>query len=350
MSVLESNYGVVDSKIIKSYTITNKNNLKMQIITYGGIITSIWVPDKKGKFDDVVLGYDSLSDYQKGDKFFGALIGRCGNRIRNSKFILNKKEYVVQANDGKNHLHGGDAGFHTVVWKGEILNNKDNTIRLTYLSKDMEGGYPGNLHVAVEYSLTDNNELVINYSAISDKDTVCNLTNHSYFNLLGHASGNILNHKLMVNASNFTPNDSESVPTGEIKEVANTPMDFRKLKRIGEDIDADYEQIKFGNGYDHNWLLDSKGDINILSAELVDEVSGRAMDMYTTNVGVQIYSGNFLDGSDIGKGKVAYEKRSGICLETQFVPNAVNDSRFESPVIKANKEYNQTTMYKFYII
>ena len=350
MPVLESNYGAIDSKIIKSYTIINKNNLKMKVITYGGIITSIWVPDKNGEFDDIVLGYDSLSDYQKGDKFFGALIGRCGNRIRNSKFIINDKEYVVQANDGRNHLHGGDAGFHTVVWKGEILNNKNNTIRLTYISKDMEEGYPGNLHVTVEYSLTDNNELIINYSAISDKDTICNLTNHSYFNLSGHASGNILNHKLMVNASDFTPNDNESVPTGEIKEVSNTPMDFRKLKRIGEDIDADYEQIKFGNGYDHNWLLDSKGDISILSAELVDEVSGRAMDMYTTNVGVQVYSGNFLDGSDIGKDKVTYEKRSGICLETQFVPNAVNDSRFESPVIKANKEYKQTTIYKFSII
>lgn len=350
MSVLESDYGIIDNQIIKSYTITNKNNLKMQIITYGGVITSIWVPDKQGKFDDIVLGYDNLSDYQKGDKFFGALIGRCGNRIRNSKFILNNKEYVLQANDGKNHLHGGDNGFHTAIWKGDILNNKDNTIRLTYLSKDMEEGYPGNLRVSVEYSLTDNDELVINYSAISDKDTICNLTNHSYFNLSGHDSGNILNHKLMINASKFTPNDSESIPTGDIEDVADTPMDFRKLKRIGEDIYADYEQIKFGNGYDHNWLLDSKGNENILSAKLVDEASGRAMDMYTTNVGVQIYSGNFLDGSDIGKDNILYEKRSGVCLETQFVPNAINDSRFESPIIKANKEYKQTTIYKFYIL
>lgn len=350
MSVLESDYGIVDGQIIKSYIITNKNNLKMQIITYGGIITSIWVPDKNGKFDDVVLGYDNLSDYQKGDKFFGALIGRCGNRIRNSKFILNNKEYIVQANDGRNHLHGGDAGFHTVIWKGDILNSTDNTIRLTYLSKDMDGGYPGNLQVAVEYSLTDNDEIVINYNAISDKDTVCNLTNHSYFNLSGHDSGDILNHKLMVNASEFTPNDSESIPNGNIEKVANTPMDFRRLKKVGEDIDADYEQIRFGNGYDHNWLLDSKGDKNILSAKLVDEASGRVMDMYTTNVGVQIYSGNFLDGSDIGKNNTPYRKRSGICLETQFVPNAVNDNKFESPVIKANKEYKQTTIYKFYVL
>ena len=350
MSIVESYYGTINGQDVKSYTITNKNNLKMEIITYGGIITSIWTPDKNGKFDDIVLGYDNLSDYQKGDKFFGAIIGRCGNRIKNSRFILNGREYVLESNDGKNHLHGGSKGFHTVIWSGEILNDKYNTIRLTYFSKDMEAGYPGNLKAVVEYSLTDNDELVINYSAISDKDTICNFTNHSYFNLSGHASGEILNHKLLLNASKFTPNDSESVPTGEILEVNNTPMDFRKLKRIGEDIDIDYDQIKFGNGYDHNWLLDSKGDKNILSAKLVDESSGRAMNMYTTNVGVQVYSGNFLDGSDIGKDNVSYRKRSGICLETQFVPNAINDSKFESPVIKANKEYNQTTVYKFYVL
>lgn len=350
MSVLESDYGVQDGNIIKSYMITNKNNLKINIITYGGIITSLYVPNKQGKFDDIVLGYDNLRKYEEDNKFFGALIGRCGNRIRNSKFTLNNKEYTLQSNDGKNHLHGGNGGFHTVVWNGEILNSKDNTIRLTYLSKDMEEGYPGNLQVEVQYSLTDNNELVIHYSAISDKDTICNLTNHSYFNLAGHDSGSILDHKLMINASKFTPNDSESIPTGHIESVANNPMDFRKLKRIGEDIDADYEQIRFGNGYDHNWLLDSNGDKNVLSAKLIDESSGRAMDMYTTNIGVQIYTGNFLDGSDIGKNKVPYKKRSGICLETQFVPNAINEKEFESPIIKAHKKYTQTTIYKFYTL
>ncbi|MDV4149331.1 aldose epimerase family protein [Clostridium sp. AL.422] len=348
MSIVEQSFGITENCLqVKSYTLTNKNKMEVKIITYGGAIAEIKVPDKNGDFGDVVLGYDSIEGYESGKKFHGALIGRCGNRIENSRFTINGEEYILAANDGVNHLHGGIKGFDKVVWDSEIIDDNNNILKLSYLSKDGEEGYPGNLKVDVYYSLTEDNELKIEYKAISDKDTVINLTNHSYFNLRGHSSNNILDQKLMVNADSFTVNDKYSIPTGEIRSVEGTPMNFKALKNIGEDIDDSYEQIQFGQGYDHNWLLNAKGDLSVLSAKLVDEVSGRALEMYTTNVGVQVYTGNFLDGSEIGKDNVAYERRSGVCLETQYVPNAVNDSNFESSVFKANEEYNHTTIYKF---
>jgi aldose 1-epimerase len=228
-----------------------------------------------------------------------------------------------------------------------MVDDEKNILKLYYLSKDGEEGYPGNLKVIVSYSLTDENELIIEYGAVSDKDTVVNLTNHSYFNLRGHFTGDMLNQKLMINSDMFTINDRFSIPTGEIRKVENTPMDFRVLKRIGEEIDTSDEQIQFGSGYDHNWILNSKGDKNILAAKLVDEVSGRVMDIYTTNFGVQVYSGNFLDGSDLGKNNIHYIKRSGICLETQFVPNAINNSKFDTPILGKSDEYKHITIYKF---
>lgn len=348
MSIIESFFGKTKSGIeIKSYTLVNKNKMEVKIITYGGAIVEIKVPDREGNFDDIVLGYDTLEGYEKGKKFHGALIGRCANRIKNSKFNINNKIYELEANDGLNHLHGGNFGFDKVVWNAEILDNEKNILKLSYLSKDMEAGYPGNLKVNVNYQLTEDNSIKIEYRAISDKDTVVNLTNHSYFNLRGHSSGDVLEQKLMINSDSFTVNDKYSIPTGEIRKVENTPMNFKNLKAIGENINDLDEQIKFGQGYDHNWMLNSNGDLNILSAKLVDELTGRIMEMYTTNVGVQFYSGNFLDGKEIGKDNTAYKRRSGICLENQSVPNAINDINFESTLLKANDEYKNTTIYKF---
>ena len=348
MSIVEQSFGITKNGLqVKSYTLTNKNKMEVKIITYGGAIAEIKVPDKNDDFRDVVLGYDSIQGYESGKKFHGALIGRCGNRIENSKFTINGEEYTLAANDGVNHLHGGNKGFDKVIWSSKIVDNENNILKLSYLSRDGEEGYPGNLNVNVFYTLTDDNELKIEYMAVSDKDTVVNLTNHAYFNLRGHSSGDILEQKLFVNSDNFTVNDKYSIPTGEIRSVENTPMNFKELKTIGQDIDAKDEQIEFGQGYDHNWLLNAKGDLSVLSAKLIDEVSGIAMEMYTTNVGVQIYSGNFLDGLEIGKDNVAYEKRNGICLETQFVPNAINDNNFETSLLKANEEYRHTTIYKF---
>ena len=348
MPIVEKLFGITKNGVeVKSYTLANKNKMEVKIITYGGAVVEINVPDKDGNVNDVVLGYDNIQGYENGKKFHGALIGRCANRIKNSRFNINDKEYILESNDGNNHLHGGINGFDKVVWNSEIVDSKSNILKLSYLSKDGEEGYPGNLKVDVYYSLTEDNELKIEYRAISDKDTVVNLTNHSYFNLRGHSSGDILDQKLMINADSFTINDRFSIPTGEIRNVENTPMNFKILKKIGENINDNDEQIKFGQGYDHNWLLNSNGDLTVLSAKLVDEISGRVMEMYTTNKGVQIYSGNFLDGSEIGKDNVSYERRSGICLETQFVPNAINDSNFESPLLKSNNEYKHITIYKF---
>ena len=348
MAIVEQLFGRTKSGIeVKSYILNNKNKMEVKIVTYGGAIVEINAPDKNGNFSDVILGYDNIEGYETGKKFHGALIGRCGNRIKDSKFTINNQEYVLAKNDGENHLHGGIKGFDKVVWDSKIIDNENNILKLSYLSKDGEEGYPGNLNVNVFYSLTEDNELKIEYRAVSDKDTVMNITNHSYFNLGGHSSGDILNQKLMINSNYFTVNDKYSIPTGEIRSVEDTPMNFKQSKAIGENINDKDEQIEFGQGYDHNWILNSKGDLEVLSAKLVDEVSGRAMKMYTTNVGVQIYSGNFLDGSEIGKDNVAYKKRSGICLETQFVPNSINDNNFETSLLKADDEYIHTTIYKF---
>ena len=260
MSITKREFGKTKDNInVNIFTITNKSGMKAEICTYGGTIVSLTAPDKEGNFDDIVLGYDTIESYENGDKFFGALIGRCGNRIQNGKFTLNDKEYSLVINDGPNHLHGGTKGFDKVIWNAEILSNEYNQLKLSYFSKDGEEGYPGNLNVTVIYTLTDDNSLEIHYHAISDSDTIVNLTNHSYFNLGGHASGTILDHELMIAADTFTVNDEFSIPTGEIGNVSDTPMDFRSSKNIGKDINSDYEQIKFGCGYDHNWILNSNG-------------------------------------------------------------------------------------------
>jgi len=332
-----------DGKEVYLFTIGNKNGLTAEIINYGGIVVSLYVPDKNGKADDVVLGCDSLEDYSDSP-YFGAVIGRYANRIENAVFELNGKEYRLAKNDGNNHLHGGIKGFDKVVW--DVLEHSDNTLKLHYLSPDGEEGYPGNLDITVTYTITDDNELSIDYKAKSDADTIVNLTNHSYFNLSGHDSGNILNHQLKINAEKFTVSNEELIPTGEIAGVEGTPLDFRNLRPIGDGIQADNIHIKYGNGYDHNFVLNVSGKEPEFAAEVFDPASGRRMKVYTTKPGIQLYTGNYI--SDIkGKGGIRYGKNGGLCLETQFFPNSVKHKHFPSPVLKAGELYHHITIYKF---
>jgi aldose 1-epimerase len=329
------------------YTLINSNGMTAEITNFGGVLVSLKVPDSKGSFEDVVLGFDELDKYMSEGPFFGALIGRFANRIENGSFKLNGIEYNVPKNDGRNCLHGGPKAFDKKLWEANPIEGKEQALELTYLSKDEEEGFPGNLQVKVTYTLTEDNSIKIDYYGVSDKDTVINLTNHSYFNLSGHASGNILKHKLMLNADKFTVNNQFSIPTGEVREVKGTPMDFTKFTEIGKNIDSNYEQTVFGKGYDHNWVLNVSGKTPEKAAEVIDENSGRGMEVYTTKPGVQFYSGNFLNDSYIGKGAVPYAIRAGFCLETQYFPNAMNTPHFPSPVLRAGEEYKHTTIYKF---
>ena len=351
MAIEKKLFGTIPSgKKIYIYTLKNSNGMETEICTYGGTVVSSIVPDKNGEFHDVILGYDNLESYLKGDKYFGALIGRFGNRIQYGKFTLNGEDYTLAQNNGENHLHGGSQGFDKVVWDSKIVESETNTLELSYFSADGEEGYPGNLKVTVNYVLTEDNALEINYLATTDKDTIVNLTNHAYFNLSGHSSGDILNHKLMINADKFTVNDKFSIPTGEIKEVAGTPMDFRTLTTIGKNINSEYNQIIFGKGYDHNWVLNTNGSDTLKAAQAINKNTGIVMDVYTTTPGIQFYSGNFLDGSDIGKDNAIYNIRNGFCLETQYFPNSINCNSFKSPILKAGEEYKHKTIYKFSIL
>ena len=351
MAIEKKIFGIMPSgEEIYIYTLKNSTGTKTEICTYGGTIVSLMVPDKNGDFHDVMLGYDNLDSYLKGDKYFGALIGRFGNRIQYGKFTLNGKEYKLAQNNGENHLHGGLQGFDKVIWNSRIVDDEINILELSYFSVDGEEGYPGNLNVKVKYILTEDNALEINYTATTDKDTLVNLTNHAYFNLSGHSSGDVLNHKLMINADTFTVNDEFSIPTGEIKDVADTPMDFRTLTPIGKNIESDYDQITFGNGYDHNWVLNTSGSDTLKAAQAISEKSGIVMDVYTTTPGVQFYSANFLDGLDVGKDEAIYTIRNAFCLETQYFPNSINCSNFESPILKVGEEYKHKTIYKFSIL
>jgi aldose 1-epimerase len=338
----------VDAKDIFIFTLSNDNGMSAEISNLGGVIISLCVPDKSGKVEDITLGFDKLEDYLKQGPFFGALIGRVANRIENAVFEINGIEYIVAKNDGKNHLHGGTKGFDKVVWQSEIIKNElGEALQLTYKSIDSEENYPGTLDVKVIYSLSEDNGLRIDYSAVSDKDTAVNLTNHAYFNLAGHASGNILNHILMINADKFTPINDQCIPTGEIREVKGSVMDFTKPTQIAPGIASGDEQIACGGGYDHNWVLNTKGNLLEIAAEVYDSYSGRLMDVYTTKPGVQLYSGNFIDGATIGKSGVVYKKHGGLCLETQYFPNALKHKHFPSPLLRAGEKYNHTTIFKF---
>jgi aldose 1-epimerase len=337
-----------DGKPVDLYTLTNSKGAETKIITYGGTVVSLKVPDYQGKFDDMVLGFNSVADYEKQTAYMGALIGRYGNRIAKGKFSLGGKEYALAVNNGENHLHGGVKGFDKVIWSASSSTDKNGAnLELTYTSTDGEEGYPGNVNVKVVYTLTETNELKIVYSAITDKETILNLTHHSYFNLAGSRSETILNHRLMINADSFTPTDSGSIPTGELRSVKGTPFDFTKQTEIGARINADDEQIKFGSGYDHNWVLNKTKKTPELAARVFESESRRVMEVYTTEPGLQFYSGNFLDGLFTGKYGIAYPYRSGFCLETQHFPDSPNKPKFPSTVLKPGQKYSQTTVYKF---
>jgi aldose 1-epimerase len=330
------------------YTLTNTHGSEAKITTYGGILTSLRVPDRDGKLDDVVLGFDNLDAYLKGHPWFGALIGRYGNRIAKGRFTLNGVEYKLATNNGDNHLHGGVKGFDKVVWNAKPLKVPNGVaLELTYLSKDGEEGYPGNLSVKVVYTLTNANELKLDYSATTDKDTIVNLTNHAYFNLAGAGSGDILNHRLYINASRFTPIDSGSIPTGELRSVRGTPFDFTRLTAIGARINADDEQLKFGSGYDHNFVLNGTMGVMRLAARVYEPSSGRVLEVLTTEPGLQFYSGNFLDGTLTGKGGKVYQHRYGFCLESQHFPDSPNKSNFPSTVLRKGARYHTMTIYRF---
>jgi aldose 1-epimerase len=333
---------------INLYTLRNSKGLETAITNYGGIVVSLKVPDRSGKVADIVLGFDTLDGYLKEHPYFGAIVGRYGNRIAKGRFVLNGTEYKLARNDGENHLHGGVKGFDKRVWQAKDVSTTSLAkLELTYTSKDGEEGYPGNLSSTVTYSLTDDNELRIDYLAKTDKKTVINLTNHSYFNLAGQGEGDILGHELMVNADRITPVDKTLIPTGEFRPVAGTPFDFRKSLPIGQRINAQDQQIVFGKGYDHNFVLLKKSNVLELAARVSEPESGRVMEVLTTEPGVQFYTGNFLDGSLRGKDGKVYKQRYGFCLETQHFPDSPNQKNFPSTVLEPGQEYRSTTVYRF---
>ncbi len=348
-SVEKTSFGKTKSGIaIDRYTLRNKNGIEVAVINYGGIITSLLTPDKNSVLEDIVLGFDSLSDYEKKNPFFGALIGRFGNRIAKGQFTLDGKPYTLAKNDGENHLHGGEKGFDKVIWAiDEYPSPEGKALKLTYLSKDMEEGYPGNLHVEVIYTLTDADELKVDYRATTDKKTVINLTQHSYFNLSGNTKGDILDHSLTLNADQFLPVDKTLIPIGTLTSVSGTPFDFKEATLIGSRIDNTHEQLKFGLGYDHCWVLNDEQDTLRKAATLYDAVSGRQLEVFTNEPGIQFYSGNFLDGSLIGKNKRVYTHRSGLCLETQHYPDSPNQSSFPSVELSPEEVYSSHTIFKF---
>ena len=337
-----------DGESVDLFTLTNRNGMEARITNYGGIVTTLTAPDRNNKYADVVLGFNDLDSYLKGHPYFGALVGRYGNRIAKGRFTLNGVEYKLAVNNGENHLHGGIKGFDKVVWTARSMRTKlGPALSLTYVSKDMEEGYPGNLTVKVVYTLTNNNELRIDYSASTDKDTVTNLTHHSYFNLAGEGTGDILNHQLLLKASRFTPTDAGSIPTGELRNVQGTPFDFLKSTAIGARINQDEEQLKFGGGYDHNWVVNGRAGALRQAASVYESTSGRVMDVWTTEPGIQFYTGNFLDGTLTGKSGKAYARRNGFCLETQHYPDSPNKPKFPTTTLRKGTTYRSTTIYRF---
>lgn len=331
------------------FTVKNAEGMEVRAMDYGGILISVRVPDRKGGFGDVVLGFDGLDGYLENKPYFGAIIGRYANRIANAKFTLNGREYWLPANDGRNTLHGGVVGFDKVLWKALPAKTQAGTgVSFEYKSPDGEQGFPGTVKAKVTYLLSDKNVLPIDYQATTDHATPINLTNHSYFNLAGPSAADILEHELTLEADQFTPVDSGLIPTGELRDVAGSPFDFRKPTPIGARINHEDEQLKLAKGYDHNWVLrdGQRGQLS-LAARVHEPSSGRTLEVWTTEPGIQFYSGNFLDGSVRGKGGVAYPRRSGFCLETQHYPDSPNHKNFPSTILAPDAEYHNRTVYKF---
>jgi aldose 1-epimerase len=335
-----------DGKLVEQFTLANARGVELKAISYGGIITSLRVPDRAGRMDDIVLGFDSLEGYLKDHPFFGAIIGRYGNRIGKGRFTLDGRTFTLATNNGPNHLHGGNKGFDKVLWSAEPVAGA-NTVAFTRTSPDGEEGYPGNLRIRVTYTLTDDDELVVEYRATTDKATPVNLTQHSYFNLAGQASGDILGHELMLNADRYTPVDDTLIPTGELAAVAGTPFDFRKPTAIGARINDEHPQLKAGKGYDHNWVLSRKGVGLQLAARVIEPKSGRTLEISTTEPGIQFYAGNFLDGTLTGKAGAVYRHRTGFCLETQHYPDSPNKPKFPSTTLRPGGEYRTRTVFTF---
>ena len=347
-------------EVVDLFTMTNANGIEVRAITYGGIILSIKTPDRDGRWDDIVLGFDSLEPYEAGSPYFGSIIGRYGNRIAGGRFTLDGETFALATNNGANHLHGGDIGFDKVVWAGEPFEREDAVgVVFTYTSPDGEEGYPGTLDVRVTYTLTDTDELIFDYHATTDRATPVNLTQHSYFNLAGAAADNILGHELTIDASRYTPVDTTLIPTGELAPVEDTPFDFRTATTIGARIDDDHPQLAAGLGYDHNFVLD-RDDPDVTSglaennrrglhraAFVLEPVTGRTLEIHTAEPGIQFYSGNFLDGTIAGKAGRVYAHRSGFCLETQHFPDSPNQPAFPSTILRPGEEYSTRTVLIF---
>ena len=351
--IVKEAFGELKGQPVELYLLTNNNGVVMKVTTYGGIITELYVPDKKGEMGNVVLGFDKLEgylspEYEKSNPNFGGIIGRYGNRIAKGKFTLDGVEYTLAVNNDENHLHGGIIGFNRVVWAAQPVESKDGTaLELTYVSKDMEEGYPGNLQVTVVYTLTDDNELKIDYHAVTDKATPCNLTNHSYFNLSAGKQPTNAEHELVIFADQYTEVDDGLIPTSKLPDVAGTPMDFTSPHKIGERIDADFEQLIIGGGYDHNWVLSNSDGALSLAATVFEPQSGRFMEVFTTEPCVQFYAGNFLDGTLIGTNNTRFVRRAGLCLETQHFPDSPNQPSFPSTILQPGQIYQTQTVYKF---
>jgi aldose 1-epimerase len=340
-------FGTREGRPVTLYTLTNTHGVEVRAMNYGGTITSIRVPDRKGQFADIVLGHETLEGYIPNPPYLGAIVGRYANRIANGTFTLDGKTYTLPKNDGPNTLHGGTTRtFDKVVWEGEPLKSKTG-VAFRYLSKDGEEGFPGNLTVQVTYTLTDSDELTIDYEATTDKATPINVSQHSYFNLAGEGNGDILNHVAMINADRFTPVDKNLIPTGELRLVKGTPLDFTTPTRIGARIDDNYEQLVLAHGYDHNFVLNRKGGGLVRAARVYEPSSGRVLEVSTTQPGLQFYTGNFLDGSVTGKQGHVYKRRYGFCLETQHFPDSPNHPEFPNTILKPGETFHEKTVFRF---
>ncbi len=337
---------------LKTAELTNSKGTRIKILNYGGKIMSIKTCDRNGELGEIVLGYDHPEEYLQGNPYFGATIGRCANRISGGKFLIDSKVYHLNQNQNNDHLHGGPGGFHQVFWEINSVKKEKNkqSLTLNYTSADMEEAYPGELKVSLIYTLTQQNELIIDYMAESSKSTIVNLSHHSFFNLKDGGKSSIESHYLKLYADHFTPVNERQIPTGEIIPTKNTPFNFNEFYKIGDRIDENHRQLKFGKGYDHNYVLNKSGDELSLAAQIYEKESGRVMEVYTTEPGIQLYTGNFLDGSDQGKEGLAYQKRSAFCLEAQHFPDAPNHDNFPSIVLNPGEKYTQKTIYKFKVM
>lgn len=354
VDIVESSFGKVTDGKASLYTLKNKNGMSVSISNYGATIVSINVPDRNGKVQDVTLGFNNASDYEKKSPYFGCIVGRYANRIANGRFTLNQKEYLLKTNNKPGnipcHLHGGVKGFDKHLWSvKKLTQTNSNSLKMTHISPDGSEGYPGQLTLSVIYKLTDDNQIIITYSATTTKATPVNFTNHAYFNLKGEGEGNILDHQLYINAKKFTPVSKGLIPNGKIEPVEHTPFDFNYPTKIGSRINNENEQLVFGGGYDHNWVLDKKNMQLSLAATLYEPISGRHMEVFTTEPAIQFYSGNFLDGTLIGKSGKKYLYRGALCLETQHYPDSPNHSHFPNTILNVGQNYNSQTIYRFSI-